>query len=51
MELTFYTDYSLRVLMHLGSHHFRLSMISEIADDYGKLTPWSEATAPLCTKR
>jgi len=35
MELTFYTDYSLRVLMYLGLRRSKLSLISEIADDYG----------------
>lgn len=35
MELTFFTDYSLRVLMYLGLRHCELSSISEIADDYG----------------
>ena len=34
MELTFYTDYSLRVLIYLGLRRPQLSMISEIADDY-----------------
>lgn len=35
MELTFYTDYSLRVLMYLGLRRCELSSISEIAGDYG----------------
>lgn len=35
MELTFYTDYSLRVLMYVGLRRSELSSISEIADDYG----------------
>ncbi len=35
MELTFFTDYSLRVLMYLGLRRCELSSISEIADDYG----------------
>jgi len=35
MELTFYTDYSLRVLMYLGLRRSKLSLISEIAGDYG----------------
>jgi len=35
MELTFYTDYSLRVLMYLGLRRSELSVISEIAGDYG----------------
>ena len=34
MELTFYTDYSLRVLMYLGLRRPQLSMISGIAEDY-----------------
>lgn len=35
MELTLYTDYSLRVLMYLGLRRSELSLISEVADDYG----------------
>lgn len=35
MELTFYTDYSLRVLMYLGVRHDRLCLIGDIARDYG----------------
>jgi len=35
MELTLYTDYSLRVLMYLGLRRSELSLISEIAGDYG----------------
>ncbi len=34
MELTFYTDYSLRVLMYLGLNPGRLCSISEIAEHY-----------------
>jgi Rrf2 family transcriptional regulator, nitric oxide-sensitive transcriptional repressor len=35
VELTFYTDYSLRVLVYLGVRPNRLCLISEIARDYG----------------
>lgn len=35
MELTFYTDYSLRVLMYVGARPGRLCLISDIASDYG----------------
>lgn len=35
MELTFYTDYALRVLMYLGVRHDQLCLISDIARDYG----------------
>jgi Rrf2 family transcriptional regulator, nitric oxide-sensitive transcriptional repressor len=35
VELTFYTDYSLRVLIYLGVRGDRLCLISEIARDYG----------------
>jgi len=34
MQLTFYTDYSLRVLMYLAVNRHRLVNISEIADCY-----------------
>jgi Rrf2 family transcriptional regulator, nitric oxide-sensitive transcriptional repressor len=34
MQLTYYTDYSLRVLMYLAVHHDRMVNISEIADRY-----------------
>jgi Rrf2 family nitric oxide-sensitive transcriptional repressor len=34
MQLTFYTDYSLRVLMYLAVNHQRLVNISEIADRF-----------------
>ena len=34
MQLTRFTDYSLRVLMYLGAHPERLCTISEIADAY-----------------
>lgn len=34
MQLTFYTDYSLRVLMYLAVNRHRLVNISEIADRY-----------------
>ncbi len=34
MQLTLYTDYSLRVLIYLGVHTDRLSTISEIAESY-----------------
>lgn len=34
MQLTLYTDYSLRVLIYLGIHRDRLSTISEIAEGY-----------------
>lgn len=35
MQLTLYTDYSLRVLMYLGMHADRKATISEIAGFYG----------------
>lgn len=35
MELTFYTDYSLRVLIYLGVRQDHLCLISDIARDYG----------------
>jgi Rrf2 family transcriptional regulator, nitric oxide-sensitive transcriptional repressor len=35
MELTFYTDYSLRTLMYLALERERLCTISEIAETYG----------------
>jgi Rrf2 family nitric oxide-sensitive transcriptional repressor len=35
MRLTAMTDYSLRLLMHLGQHPDRLSTIAEIAQTYG----------------
>ncbi len=35
MLLTYYTDYSLRVLMYLGVHRGRRINISEIAESYG----------------
>lgn len=35
MQLTLYTDYSLRVLIYLGSNPEQLVTISEIADSYG----------------
>ncbi len=35
MQLTLYTDYSLRVLVYLGLKGEQLSTISEIADHYG----------------
>lgn len=35
MELTFYTDYALRVLIYLGVRSDGLCLISEIARDYG----------------
>ncbi len=34
MELTFYTDYALRVLIYAGLCHDRLCLISEIAEHY-----------------
>ncbi len=34
MQITYYTDYSLRVLMYLAVNHDRLVTISEIADRY-----------------
>lgn len=34
MQLTLYTDYSLRVLIYLGIHRDRLATISEIASGY-----------------
>jgi Rrf2 family transcriptional regulator, nitric oxide-sensitive transcriptional repressor len=38
MQLTLYTDYSLRVLIYLGIRRDRLSTISEIAQDYGGIS-------------
>ncbi|MEI7532119.1 MAG: Rrf2 family transcriptional regulator [Betaproteobacteria bacterium] len=35
MRFSIFTDYSLRVLMYLGSQHERLATISEIAQFYG----------------
>ncbi len=35
MQLTYYTDYSLRVLMYLAVHPDRLVSVPEIADRYG----------------
>ncbi len=35
MQLSVFTDYSLRVLIFLGAHPDRLSTISEIAEAYG----------------
>ncbi|MGE0226048.1 MAG: Rrf2 family transcriptional regulator [Acetobacteraceae bacterium] len=35
MQLTLYTDYSLRVLIYLGLRRDRLSTVSEIAQGYG----------------
>jgi len=35
MQLTLYTDYSLRVLIYLGLHRERLATVSEIAQGYG----------------
>ena len=35
MELTYYTDYALRVLMYAGLRQEKLCLISEIAEDYG----------------
>ncbi|MCC6208073.1 MAG: Rrf2 family transcriptional regulator [Gammaproteobacteria bacterium] len=35
MQLTLYTDYSLRVLIYLGLQRGRLSTVSEIAQSYG----------------
>ena len=35
MQLTLYTDYSLRVLIYLGAHSDKLVTITEIADSYG----------------
>ncbi len=35
MQLTYYTDYSLRVLMYLAVNRDRMGNISEIADRYG----------------
>ena len=35
MQLTYYTDYSLRVLMYLAVHRDKVVNISEIADRYG----------------
>ena len=35
MHLTRYTDYSLRVLLYLGTHEERVCSISEIAKAYG----------------
>ncbi len=34
MQLTYYTDYSLRVLMHLAIRRNRIANISEIAERY-----------------
>jgi Rrf2 family transcriptional regulator, nitric oxide-sensitive transcriptional repressor len=38
MQLTLYTDYSLRVLIYLGIHRHRLSTIAEIAAGYGGIS-------------
>lgn len=38
MQLTVYTDYSLRVLIYLGIHRHRLATISEIAAAYGGIS-------------
>ena len=35
MQLTYYTDYSLRVLMYLAIRRHRIANISEIAECYG----------------
>lgn len=35
MRLTLYTDYALRMLMHLAAHDDRLCSISEIAEAFG----------------
>ncbi len=35
MQLTYYTDYSLRVLMYLGVNRGRIVNVSQIADGYG----------------
>ena len=35
MELTYYTDYALRVLLYAGLRPEKLCLISEIAEDYG----------------
>ncbi len=35
MQLTRYTDYSLRVLLYLGTQPQRLATINEIAENYG----------------
>ncbi|MGH7907497.1 MAG: RrF2 family transcriptional regulator [Candidatus Binataceae bacterium] len=35
MELTYYTDYALRVLVYVGLRQERLCLISEIAEHYG----------------
>ncbi len=35
MKLTRYTDYAMRVVIHLGTHDDRLSSIAEIATAYG----------------
>lgn len=35
MQLTLYTDYSLRVLIYLGLRRDRLATVSEIAESYG----------------
>ncbi|MHB2029507.1 MAG: Rrf2 family transcriptional regulator, partial [Acidimicrobiales bacterium] len=35
MQLTYYTDYSLRVLMYLAIRRGRIANISEIAECYG----------------
>jgi Rrf2 family nitric oxide-sensitive transcriptional repressor len=35
MQLTLFTDYSIRVLMYLGTHHDRLCTTKEISERYG----------------
>lgn len=35
MRLTLYTDYALRMLMHLAAHQERLCSIAEISDAFG----------------
>ena len=35
MQLTYYTDYSLRVLMYLAIHRERMVNIAEVAERYG----------------
>lgn len=35
MRLTVYTDYALRILIHLATHDERLCPVSEIADSFG----------------
>lgn len=35
MRLTRYTDYAIRVLLHLAAHNDRQASIQEIADAYG----------------